>query len=127
MFFLTLYTAAKGCDAAIWCATGFSNAPGASFFEKIKNILGIALVPKKGIDFVGLPALALAVSDSTSDVRLPKMVMLSSAGVTRPSWDEDKKALFPGAADIPIVRLNPFGVLDIKKESEEKLRETGMW
>jgi hypothetical protein len=31
----------------------------------------------------------------------------------------------PGAADIPIVRLNPFGALDIKADSEEKLRQTG--
>lgn len=28
----------------------------------------------------------------------------------------DKKLKYPGAADIPIVRLNPFGILDIKKE-----------
>jgi len=32
----------------------------------------------------------------------------------------------PGAADIPIVRLNPFGALDIKRESESKLRESGV-
>ena len=51
--------------------------------------------------------------------------MLSSAGVTRPSWDDEKKALFVGAADIPIVRLNPFNILNIKAESEEKLRRSG--
>ena len=53
--------------------------------------------------------------------------MLSSAGVTRPKWSDEKKALFPGSADIPIVRLNPFGILDVKAESEEKLRESGRY
>ena len=51
--------------------------------------------------------------------------MLSSAGVTRPSWDDKKKAELDGAAEIPIVRLNPFGILGIKAESEEKLRQSG--
>ena len=56
---------------------------------------------------------------------LPKVIMLSSAGVTRPSWDKEKKAEFAGCADIPIVRLNPFGILDIKADSEERLRKSG--
>lgn len=46
--------------------------------------------------------------------------------VTRPQWNDDKKAKLVGAADIPIVRLNPFGVLDIKFESEQTLRKTGV-
>jgi hypothetical protein len=37
----------------------------------------------------------------------------------------DKKLKYPGAADIPIVRLNPFGILDIKKEGEQALRDSG--
>jgi hypothetical protein len=37
----------------------------------------------------------------------PKVVMLSSAGVTRPGWDDTKKEKLNGCADIPIVRLNP--------------------
>ena len=45
--------------------------------------------------------------------------MCSSAGVTRPSWPEDKKIRYPGAADIPIVRLNPFNILNIKKDGEQ--------
>jgi hypothetical protein len=44
--------------------------------------------------------------------------MCSSAGVTRPSWPEDKKIRYPGAADIPIVRLNPFNILNIKKDGK---------
>lgn len=48
-----------------------------------------------------------------------------SAGTTRPSWDEEKKEKLKGCADIPIVRLNPFGILGLKAQSEQKLRETG--
>lgn len=124
-------TAVKGCDAAIWCATGFSDAPGDSAFDKVRKLLGIALAPKQSIDAVGVPALAKCIAAETnkssndSTTKCPKLVMLSSAGVTRPSWNDDKKAMFPGSAEIPIVRLNPFGILDIKRDSEEKLRQTG--
>ena len=129
----------EGVDAVIWCATGFSNKPNSSFLEKVKGILGLAL--KRSIDLTALPVMAEEIkkyhekqprtmNDSSQQLAvddvLPKVVMLSSAGVTRPVWDEKKKELMPGAADIPIVRLNPFGALDIKRESEEKLRETGM-
>lgn len=122
----------------IWCATGFSSKPKASFVEKAKGILGVAL--KRSIDLTALPTIAeymksyhekqpRMMNDSNQQLAvddvLPKLVMLSSAGVTRTVWDEKKKELMPGAADIPIVRLNPFGALDIKRESEDKLRETG--
>lgn len=49
-----------------------------------------------------------------------------SAGVTRPSWDDEKKERLNGCADIPIVRLNPFGILGLKAESEKQLRESGV-
>ena len=120
----------EGCDAAIWCATGFSDAPDQTFFGKIANLFGVALNPKQSIDAVGVPALAKYFA-STEKVNgeegaaTPKVVMLSSAGVTRPSWDEQKKEDFVGCADIPIVRLNPFKILDIKADSEEKLRQSG--
>ena len=52
-------------------------------------------------------------------------MMCSSAGVTRPAWPEEKKTRYPGAADIPIVRLNPLGILDVKRQGEEALREGG--
>jgi hypothetical protein len=118
------------CDAAIWCATGFSDNPEQTFMEKVQGIFGVAVTPKKSIDAVGIPALAKAFqgegSIDTSEVT-PKVVMLSSAGVTRPSWDDKKKKMFEGCADIPIVRLNPFGILDIKSDSEERLRQSGMF
>lgn len=119
--------AVTGCDAAIWCATGFSDAQ-TSVMERVKRLLGIALRPKRSIDAVGVPLLAKAMLNQVvgrNAIQTPKVVMLSSAGVTRPSWDEEKKAKYRGCADIPIVRLNPFGILDVKAESEEGLRRSG--
>lgn len=121
-------SAVEGCDAAIWCATGFSDSPETSYIDKIKRLFKVAVTPKESIDAVGVPALAKAFSskEGVAGQALPKVVMLSSAGVTRPSWDEEKKSRFSGSAEIPIVRLNPFGILDIKADSEEKLRQSGV-
>lgn len=122
--------ALKDADAAIWCATGFSDAPAKSFVAKLQSLFGIVFAPNKSIDVVGLPAFskALAKKESSNhskkaDVKLPKLVMCSSAGVTRTTWSKEKKEKFAGCADIPIIRLNPFGILDRKRESEAKLRE----
>ena len=119
-------SAVNGCDAAIWCATGFSDSPGDGIVNKLKKLVGIAIAPQQSIDAVGVPALAKSFETASKETKCPKVVMLSSAGVTRPAWDEEKQARFPGSAEIPIVRLNPFGILDIKRESEEKLRQSGV-
>ena len=84
-----------------------------------------AFIPKQSIDAIGVPALAEAMESNHESSKAPKVVMLSSAGVTRPSWSESKKEKFIGCADIPIVRLNPFGILDVKAASEERLRQSG--
>jgi uncharacterized protein YbjT (DUF2867 family) len=122
----------KDCDAAIWCATGFSEdpivTPTTSVWDKFTQMVGITKAPeapeptKTSIDSVGIPAMAKCFAGAKGET--PKVVMLSSAGVTRPAWADDKKARFPGSAEIPIVRLNPFGILGIKAESEEKLRQS---
>jgi uncharacterized protein YbjT (DUF2867 family) len=122
--------ALEGCDAAVWCATGFSDAE-SGLMERIKRLMGIALAPKQSIDAVGIPIVAKTMlnQDGMSGLprqATPKVVMLSSAGVTRPSWETSKKEKLVGCADIPIVRLNPFGILDVKAGSEQKLRETGV-
>jgi len=118
------------CDAAIWCATGFSDNPDQTFWGKVAGVFGVAVTPQKSIDAVGVPALSKAFDDDESaesdEGVTPKVIMLSSAGVTRPSWDEDKKKKFEGCADIPIVRLNPFGILGIKADSEQRLRDSGV-
>lgn len=122
----------QGADAAIWCATGFSGGAQQpqSIWDKIKGFFGVktepAVVTQTSIDTVGIPALAKVFGKSEKDDGLPKVVMLSSAGVTRPSWSDEKKSKLAGCADIPIVRLNPFGILGIKAESEERLRKSGV-
>lgn len=120
------------CDAAIWCATGFSDAPDQTILTKLKAVFGLAVNAAATIDAVGLPALGEGLANTPkrtiagSGKILPKVIMLSSAGVTRPDWSEEKKLALEGAAGIPIVRLNPFGILGLKKESEEKLRTCGV-
>jgi len=135
----------KECDAAIWCATGFSEKKKEPEPEEEKEDVGfLSMLQQKvleifqieeenseeveeekpemiSIDAIGVPAVAKYFT-STED-GYPKMILLSSAGVTRPSWDEVKKEKFRGAAEIPIVRLNPFGILGIKAASEESLRQ----
>jgi len=124
--------AVDGCDAAIWCATGFSNAPNQTLLTKLAGFMGLVLPFTKGIDIVGVSAIARALSNNskeneTKDIcRRPKFVMLSSAGVTRPQWSDEKKKKLEGCAAIPIVRLNPFGILDLKAESEDVLRTSGV-
>lgn len=59
------------------------------------------------------------------DSGAPRVVMCSSAAVTRPTWSQKQKSELVGAADIPIVRLNPGGLLDEKRASEELLRKSG--
>ena len=51
--------------------------------------------------------------------------MVSSAGVTRTIWSDEKKKKYEGCADIPIVRLNPLKILDVKRMGEQALRKTG--
>jgi len=122
---------AKQCDAAIWAATGFSDAPDQSIVDKLKAVFGLATNARGTIDAVGLPALGAGLANTPQRTReggavLPKVIMLSSAGVTRPDWSEEKKLALEGCAGIPIVRLNPFGILGVKAESEEKLRNCGV-
>jgi nucleoside-diphosphate-sugar epimerase len=116
------------CSQVIWCATGFSNNPNQNVLNRVGTVLK-ALLDKEGknsLDSVGLSNLAngISIQDDMVDVDGPNIIMCSSAGVTRPSWSESKKEKYAGCADIPIVRLNPFNILNIKANSEEKLRST---
>eukprot|EP00534_Pseudo-nitzschia_fraudulenta_P009509 CAMPEP_0201170468 /NCGR_PEP_ID=MMETSP0851-20130426/84112_1 /ASSEMBLY_ACC=CAM_ASM_000631 /TAXON_ID=183588 /ORGANISM="Pseudo-nitzschia fraudulenta, Strain WWA7" /LENGTH=389 /DNA_ID=CAMNT_0047452511 /DNA_START=44 /DNA_END=1213 /DNA_ORIENTATION=+ len=113
-----------GCDATVWCATGFT-----------EEAMGTTpptgtMSPELSVDVMGVPAVAGAMlqeqQQNDAGETYARVVMCSSAGTTRPSWDEEKKEKLKGCADIPIVRLNPFGILGLKAQSEAKLRETGV-
>jgi len=134
--------ACEGADSAVWCATGFSDS--ATWVNKLRGLFGIAVMPSQSIDIIGVEAFARALSSSPAGASnprgveaavaeapagsppFPRVVMLSSAGVTRPAWDEAKKGRLDGAADIPIVRLNPFGILGKKCDAEQRLRDSGV-
>ena len=45
-------------------------------------------------------------------------MLLSSAAVTRPEWNEEQRNSFPEAYGIPIVQLNPEGILNYKLKGE---------
>ena len=79
----------------------------------------------QSVDIAAMRAMSACFKDRPSPLGGPAIVMCSSAGVTRPAWPEHKKEKYPGAADIPIVRLNPLGILDVKRQGEEALREGG--
>lgn len=55
----------------------------------------------------------------------PVLVVASAAAVTRPGWTAEQVAANPGAAAIPIVKLNPGGVLGAKAAGEEGVRASG--
>jgi len=120
-----ILAAVKGCDAAIWCATGFSEDSPADILSKIKSLFGGQPEAKRSIDSVALACLGKAFRGAESEGGRPQVIMCSSAGVTRPAWANEKKEKFKGAADIPIVRLNPFNILGAKADSERTLRDSG--
>ena len=90
-------------DRLIWCASGFTDGG-------------------ESIDVLGMRTITAAFKDGGDADGCPRVVMLSSAGVTRPAWADDKKQRLLGASDIPIIRLNPGNILDRKAEAEALLR-----
>lgn len=75
----------------------------------------------------GLSSLAAAFPAAQQhDKGQPRMVMCSSAAVTRPTWSRTKQERFPGCADIPIVRLNPNDILGSKRQAEDVVRSAGV-
>ena len=82
----TTREACASANGLVWCASGFSS-DGVSLDVKCMGELPLALKEAGAAD--------------------ARVVMLSSAGVTRTEWPEAKQAALVGAADIPIIRLNP--------------------
>jgi len=52
----------------------------------------------------------------------PRFLALSSAAVTRPYWPPLKRQAYPELAQVPIVKLNPAGVLGHKLAGEDAVR-----
>lgn len=77
--------ACEGSERLLWCASGFTE-------------------DMQSIDLRGMKELVPGAIDSTASTSAPIVVMLSSAGVSRPSWDDAKKERLVGASDIPIIR-----------------------
>ncbi|CAM9204896.1 unnamed protein product [Heterosigma akashiwo] len=120
-----LAAACEGADAAIWCASGFSDQ--SSPINRALALFKVAFTPKESLDIAAIRNLGAIFAGKENGLcpGAPQVVLCSSAGVTRPDWPEDKKLKYPGAADIPIVRLNPLGILGVKAQGEEALRRTG--
>jgi hypothetical protein len=120
-------------DRVIWCATGFSGPRGkTSPWSLLGRVIRFKLgqLTGRALDVRGPAKAARLLKKNLSSEEeqgvLPKVVLLSSAAVTRPSWSEDKRARFQEAANIPIVKLNPLGILGTKAKGEEKLRRAGV-
>lgn len=83
----------KGVDAVIWCATGFSDSSDSSLLNKLLGVARLKLTPRQSIDIAGLSQIGklLECQASHPDLPGPRVVMCSSAAVTRPTWNEEKK------------------------------------
>jgi len=121
--------ACEGADAIVWCVSGgaFSNPVKSSLGrlkQQLQKLLGrggqASETPTKtGLDLVVEQVLSLGYTDT-------QVAVLSSAAITRPGWSDEKKKRYDGCVDIPIVRLNPFGVLDKQRALEQRVRESGV-
>jgi len=134
-----LRDALTGVDQVVWSASGFK-PPAGNFISKIQSLLKIKVSQAFGriLDIRG-PALCCKTlmkldrqQKSSAFTRgqlaspefehVPRMVLLSSAAVTRPSWDEETREQFKEAAEIAIVKLNPLNVLGTKLRGENRVR-----
>ena len=97
--------ACTGADKLLWCATGFTDSG-------------------DSIDLRAMTELVPGALASSGEDGAPAVVMLSSAGVTRPAWDDAKKERLIGCSDIPIIRLNPMGILG-KKADDQATHKVG--
>lgn len=114
-----------GVDRVIWCASGFVDVPDDGGAEGKTELLDVFAMTRL-LPTLSSPSMLGGGSESSVGTASPPLfVMLSSAGVTRPAWDDAKKDKLVGCADIPIIRLNPGGILGKKVVAEDLLRQTG--
>eukprot|EP00752_Nemacystus_decipiens_P003769 g3470.t1 len=139
-----------GASAVVFCASGF--AQNLSPIQRLANAVRLTINPSSVADVEGVRDVALALKETKKIVsqaskakqdtkagakeeqdkpqplspNAPRFVLLSSAAVTRPNWSPEEKKLYPLAADVPIVKLNPLNILTVKAEGEKQLREVGI-
>jgi len=125
----SMQEACKDADAVIFCASGLSPSTGTvgSAVRAVKSFFGV----KEKVDSAAAGVLARALLSGAKKGEVagsstPRLVHLSSAAVTRPSWSEEEKEVFKEVAEIPIVKLNPFDILGDKLEGEESVRSSGV-
>mmetsp|Transcript_22528 Transcript_22528/g.73903 ORF Transcript_22528/g.73903 Transcript_22528/m.73903 type:complete len:345 (-) Transcript_22528:182-1216(-) len=141
-------TITQGVSQAVWCASGFA-PPRGGIFSRLLYLVKIKMQQKlrRALDIRGPAMMAemlkdqppplIAKGEGTVTVErkeqgdgveetLPRLVLLSSAAVTRPGWSDEQKEKYPEAAGIAIVRLNPLNILGSKLKGEEKLKATGV-
>ena len=110
----------------VWCASSFGRQLSLLETARLKfdptSVLDASGVREAASVFASSSALLAADADAVA----PKFVLLSSAAVSRPSWDDHLKTSFSAAADIPIVNLNPENILGSKLEGEKHLRASGL-
>ena len=142
----------SGASAAIWCVSLEENRP--SPMGVLRSLLPWmpGTPPKATVDIIaeqmakqssGEPMFSASCASSVASratratTRHPepddpgvfagaKLVLLSSAAVTRTAWSDEKKERLDSVVDIPIVRLNPLGTLDAQREQEQRLRDIGV-
>jgi uncharacterized protein YbjT (DUF2867 family) len=122
----------EGASAVVWCASSFGQSdPDDAVAALIEKAL-LTFDPTAVLDAGGVKGASAALQAGTALLQgdakgmTPKFVLLSSAAVTRPSWDAPTKAAFADAANIPIVQLNPKNILGLKAVGEAALRECGL-
>ncbi|GJQ09841.1 hypothetical protein GpartN1_g1632.t1 [Galdieria partita] len=69
----------------------------------------------------------LAVESITAfTLTTPRLVVLSSAAVTRLEWNERQRQIYAGSFNIPIVQLNPGNILNEKRKGEDAVRSSSI-
>lgn len=121
----------KGASAVIWCASSFGSTAKepSQFVRFVKQMnkeedtfLDAEGVAKAASCFAG----ATALLDSDADAITPKFVLLSSAAVSRPSWDDEQRKKFSISADSRTVSLTPKNILGLKLRGEQALRDAAV-
>ena len=88
----------------IWCATGFSDSPNTPFYKKLFAAANLFFRSTKTIDIDGIGRIGKLFDKANGYVPDgPRVILVSSAGVTRTIWSDEKKLKYEGCADSNII------------------------